>query len=267
MLNGEGIESAAVMVTLGSGQKNPWSDEVVIQLEYTQIPGWPAAAVEGHAGRLNLVHVGAENVLVMEGRHHYYESRSYDGVIAPLRISRALGVDRVVLTNSVGSLHSELQAGDLMLVSDHLFFQGPELQTLLGSETPFGQEGPYWKEGGQLVRDAAVNAEIELKEGILFCVQGPMYETGAEAEMARRMGADVVAMSLAPEAMIATAFGCRVIGLSLVTNSIGVSVLAGPNHNEVISAAAMYQSRLDRMLKEVVPVVAAAVGWMENGQE
>jgi purine-nucleoside phosphorylase len=125
---------------------------------------------------------------------------------------------------------------------------------------PYAADPSYWKEGRMIVMEKAEGAGIELSEGILFCVQGPMYETASEAEMARRMGADVVAMSLAPEAMIANALGCRVVGLSLVTNSAGGSNLAGPNHNEVISAAVTYKPLLDKLLKEAVPALSAAGG-------
>lgn len=253
-----GIDSASFLVTLGSGQSNPWSDETEVEIDYEQVPDWPAPAVEGHAGKLSLVKMGEENLLVMEGRHHYYEARSYDGVIAPLRISCALGVKKVLLANSVGSLRSELCTGDFILISDHVFFQGPELEKLLQVEWPSGVKPSYWKEGRKIVMEKAEGAGIELAEGVLFCVQGPMYETGAEAEMARRMGADVVAMSLAPEALTAAALGCRVVGLSLVTNVVGGSDLAGPNHDEVISAAATYKPLLDKLLKETVPALAAA---------
>ena len=253
-----GIGNAAFLVTLGSGQSNPWSDEIEVEIDYEQVPGWPAPAVEGHGGKLSLVRMGEENVLVMEGRHHYYEACSYDGVIAPLRISRALGVEKVLLSNSVGSLSSELCTGDIILISDHVFFQGPELEKLLQAEWPSGVKPSYWEKGRKIVMEKAEDVGIELAEGVLFCVQGPMYETGAEAEMARRMGADVVAMSLAPEAMAATAMGCSVVGLSLVTNAVGGRDLAGPNHDEVISTAAIYKPLLDKLLKETVPALVAA---------
>jgi len=253
-----GISSASFLVTLGSGQSNPWSDEVEVEIDYQQVPGWCAPTVEGHGGKLSLVRMGEENLLVMEGRHHYYEARSYDGVIAPLRISCALGVEKVLLANSVGSLRSELCTGDLMLISDHIFFQGSELEELLQAEWPSGVRTFYWEEGRKIVMEKAESAGIELDEGVLFCVQGPMYETAAEAEMARRMGADVVAMSLAPEAMAAAAMGCRVVGISLVTNAVGGSDLAGPDHDEVITAAATYRPLLDKLLKETVPALAAA---------
>jgi len=252
-LRGAGIESADLLVTLGSGQSNPWVEEVIVEVDYGLLPGWRAPAVEGHGGKLSLVRVGGENVLVMAGRHHYYEARSYEGVIAPLSVSRALGVRKVVLTNSVGALRKGMRPGDLVLLSDHLFLQGPRMGRLLQGSWPRGVRPGYWEEGGAVVKEAAGRLGIRVTEGVLLCVSGPMYETRAEAEMARRIGADVVAMSLAPEALAAWALGCRVVGLSLVTNMIGEEGHTGLHHKEIITAAARFQPYLAILLREAVP--------------
>jgi len=252
-----GIEEADLLVTLGSGQANPWEDEVEVGVTYQELPGWYAPGVAGHGGKLSLVRVGPENVLVMAGRHHYYEARSYEAVITPLRVSHALGVRRALLINSVGALRSRLRPGDLVLLSDHIFLQGPQLPLLLQGAWPQGVQPGYWKEGGTAIVEAAGRAGIPVTEGVLLCVPGPMYETRAEAEMARRLGADVVAMSLAPEALIARALGCRVVGISLVTNTVGETGHADLHHEEVIAAAARFQPTLTRLLREAIPALAA----------
>jgi len=259
-LRENGIESGELLITMGSGQSNPWSDKVTAQVSYSQLSGWQAPSVEGHGGRLGLIEIGGENVLVMEGRHHYYEARSYEGVLAPLSVMYALGVRKALLTNSVGALRSGMRQGDLVLLSDHILFQGPELGTILQSRWPDGVRPRYWEEGREAVKRAAGRAGVPLTEGVLLCVPGPMYETRAEAEMARRMGADVVAMSLAPEALAGMALGYRVVGLSLVTNLVGGEGHAELRHEEVISTAGKYQPSLDKLLAEAVPALLAASG-------
>jgi purine-nucleoside phosphorylase len=252
-----GIESATMLVTLGSGQVNPWEGEETARVGYGDIPGWEEPGIEGHSGVLSLVDVGGDNVLVMEGRHHYYEARSYEAVIFPLKVVHALGARRALLTNSVGGINRELEAGNLVLIADHIFLQGLQEGEFLRDVWPRGRRPEYWREGGETLREAAAEAGIPLVDGVLLCVPGPMYETDAEIEMARRMGADVVAMSLAPEALAAQALGFMVAGLSLVTNISGEPGHTGTGHEDVVEAASRFQPVLSRLLREAVPRLVA----------
>ncbi len=248
-----GIVCADLLVTFGSGQKNPWDSETEITIPYTEIPGWAPPGVEGHGGELSLVRMGEDNVLVMVGRHHYYEARSYESVAAPLKAACELGVRRALLTNSAGAVRKDLRQGDFVLLTDHILQQGPDLADLLRDAWEEGMVPTYWQEGATILRQAAQQGGIPLSEGMLLCVTGPAYETGAEIEMARRMGADVVAMSLAPEALIAWSLGFEVSGLSLVTNSPGTDGRACLHHHDVVEAALGMQPVLDRLLREAVP--------------
>ena len=248
-----GIKRADLLVTFGSGQEDPWAEESEITLPYADIPGWAAPGVKGHGGKLSLVRMGEENVLVMVGRHHYYEARSYEAIAAPLKVARALGVRRALLTNSAGAVREDLRQGDFVLITDHILLHGPALPDLL-RENPVKDTTPgYWSEGAVVISQAAEKVGCTLDEGVLLCVTGPSYETGAEIEMARRMDAAVVAMSLAPEALIAWSLGMDVSGLSLVTNIAGAQGSADLHHDEVVAAAARMQPDLDRLLREAVP--------------
>lgn len=253
-----GISSADLLIILGSGQRNPWDKESEIEVDFRDLPGWSVPGVEGHGGKLSLVRTVSENVLVMAGRHHYYESRSYEAVITPLKVLYALGVRRALFTNSVGTLREELRPGNLVLIRDHILLHGPELQMLLHSTWKRFMIPGYWEEGGVILKETAASSGITLKEGILLCVQGPMYETAAEVEMARRLGADVVAMSLAPEALFAQALGFRVAGLSLVTNTTDGVGHGHLGHHHVVESAAEFQPILSRLLKEAVPSLASS---------
>lgn len=254
-LEEEGVTRARLLVVLGSGQRSPWEDRVWTEVPYERIPGWQKPSVEGHGGRLSAFSSGGENVLVMAGRHHYYESRSYEGVLRPLETARALGVRLVLLTNSAGALDPTLQAGDLVLVNDHLFMQGPELPARLQRSWPAGRRTTYSPRGRKALREAARRGGVELTDGVLLCVSGPSYETAAEALMGRTAGAHVAAMSLAPEALGAVSMGLEVTGVSLVTNVIGTARSGAVDHTEVVEAASRAQPMLDRLLTEAVPLL------------
>jgi purine-nucleoside phosphorylase len=250
-----GIGQADLLVTIGSGQDDPWAEESELTLPYADIPGWAEPGVEGHGGRLSLVPMGEENVLVMVGRHHYYEARSYEAIAAPLKTARAAGVRRVLLTNSAGAVREDLRQGDFVLITDHILLQGPAMTDLLQEGAMTGAAGRYWPEGAEVIRRAADRTGITLAEGVLLCMTGPSYETGAEIEMARRMGAAVVAMSLAPEALIAWYLGMEVSGLSLVTNNAGAPGSGSLHHDDVVAAAVRMQPDLERLLREAVPLM------------
>jgi purine-nucleoside phosphorylase len=194
----------------------------------------------------------------MEGRHHYYEARSYSGILNPLRAAAALGVRLAVLTNSAGAIRPTLKPGDLVLISDHLLVQGLELPALLQGIWPDTERAGYWEEGRRVMLEAARRTGVSLEEGTLACLTGPTYETRSEVEMTRRWGADIAAMSLAPEALAAQALGMRVVGLSMVTNRVGAADREPTEHREVVATARRFQPSIDRLLREAVPRLSAA---------
>jgi len=246
----------AALVTLGSGHASPWRDQTQINVPYAQLPGWSVPGVPGHHGNLGLVRLGAMNLLVMEGRHHYYEARSYQGVVFPLHVAGALGVRLVVLTNSAGSLRPDLEPGEIVLTAGHLFLQGT-IQPGCDSPVQKIRSGVYWEEGRALMAASARRAGIGVREGVLACVGGPSYETVAESAMLRGLGADVVSMSLAPEALAASSMGLKVVGLSIVTNTAPGVTGSVPDHDTVVATAARAQPHLDVLLREAVPPLLA----------
>lgn len=254
-----GIDSADMLITLGSGHSSPWPAETEASLSYDQIPGWIAPSVPGHGGKLSLVRVGTEKILVMEGRHHYYEARSYSGILNPLRAARALGTRLALLTSSAGAIRPNLNPGDLVLISGHLLLHGFELPASIQDAWSDAGRAGYWEEGRRVMLEAARRTGVNLEEGTLICLTGPTYETRSEAEMARRWGADVAAMSLAPEALAAQALGMHVVGLSLVTNRVGAAAREPTEHREVLATARRFQPSIDRVLREAVPRLAAAL--------
>jgi purine-nucleoside phosphorylase len=150
-------------------------------------------------------------------------------------------------------VREDLRQGDFVLITDHILLHGPALPDLLQGETVSDAAPGYWSEGAAVIRQSAEKVGLALIDGVLLCVTGPTYETRAEIEMARRMGSAVVAMSLAPEALIAWSLGIDVAGLSLVTNIAGAQGSADLHHDEVVAAAARMQPELNRLLREAVP--------------
>ena len=221
-------------------------------IDYKDIPGFPVSAVEGHAGRLVFGELDGVNVVVMQGRAHYYEGWSMREVTFPVRVFSLLGVEYLVVTNSAGCVNETYTPGDLMIISDHLNLTGDN--PLRGhNEDEFGprfpdMSDPYDSKLRELIRTVGSELGVELKEGIYAGVAGPSYETPAEVQMVARVGGDAVGMSTVPEVLVANHCGIRVAGISCITNM--AAGLSGQklSHDEVKETA-------DRVRETFVSVV------------
>ena len=216
--------------------------EQAVVVPYADIPGFPQSTVHGHRGELALGLLAGHPVAVMRGRFHFYEGYSMQQVTFPVRVLRALGCEHLLVTNAAGGLRPDWQAGNLMRIRDHIFFPG-----LAGHSPLVGPNddrlglrfppvvGAYDAELAQFAREAAAEAGATLREGVYAMVSGPAFESGAELNMLRTVGADAVGMSTAPEVLVAIHGGMRVLGISLITN---LALADGPaaNHEEVLQA-------------------------------
>ncbi|MBQ9980687.1 MAG: purine-nucleoside phosphorylase [Oscillospiraceae bacterium] len=210
-------------------------------IPYSEIDGFPVSTVPGHKGRLILGQLGGVNVVVMQGRVHYYEGYSVSDVVLPTRLMGLLGAKTLFLTNASGGINPDYRAGDFMLISDHImsFFPNPligENIEQLGPRFPDSSEIYSKRLRGIIKRTAAENG-IPLRDGVYCQLTGPSFESPAEIRMLSRMGADAVGMSTACEAIAARHMGMEVCGISCVTNqAAGIS----PNplsHEEVQETA------------------------------
>ncbi|ORJ59589.1 purine-nucleoside phosphorylase [Geothermobacter hydrogeniphilus] len=225
-------------VILGSGFDAASSGEVLGELPFGDLPGVPAAPVPGHSGRLLCLRVRDRRVLAFAGRFHCYQGLSARQAAFPVRLAKALAVDRLLITSAVGGISREMTPGTFVLLRDHL--------NLLGDNPLAGEVPPRFVDLSRLYRQdvfdclAAVAgpAGINLQRGVLAALPGPSYETPAEIEMLRRLGADVVSMSMVPEAIMAAACGLQVVGLALVTNLAAGLTAASLDHREVLAAGA-----------------------------
>jgi purine-nucleoside phosphorylase len=249
----------AIGVVLGSGL-GAFADELTTRTEipYSEIPGWPGSTAVGHAGRLIFGKLGDLVLAVMAGRAHLYEGYSASQVTFGVHVLRALGVGSIVFTNAAGGINMAYQRGGLVLISDHINLQGAN--PLVGpNDDSLGPRFPDMSEAySRAYRDIAKQVARELcvpiGEGVYAAVLGPSYETPAEIRFMRTIGADLVGMSTALEAIAANHAGMKVLGISCVTNmAAGVIPESKLVHEEVLEAGAMVRDTLVRFLKALLP--------------
>lgn len=249
-----GVASHDVALVLGSG----WSGaadllgETVWEAPATDIPGFRPPAVEGHAGRLRSIRVAATgaHVLVLGARTHLYEGAGVDPVVHGVRTAAAAGCAGIVLTNGCGGIDESWAPGTPVLIADQINFTG---DTPLRGATFVDLTDVYTP----ALRDLAHEVDPSLPEGVYMQFRGPSYETPAEVRMARTMGATLVGMSTALEAIAARAAGLDVLGISLVTN-LAAGISASPlSHAEVLEAGQEAAPRIARLLADIVSRIPA----------
>ncbi|MFI3210604.1 MAG: purine-nucleoside phosphorylase [Peptostreptococcaceae bacterium] len=246
-----------VGLILGSGL-GVLADEIEnpVRISYDQIPNFPVSTVEGHEGCLVLGTLEGKEVVAMQGRFHYYEGYTQEQITFPVRVMKALGVETIVVTNAAGGANTSFNAGDLMLITDHINLSGsnPLFGTnddRLGARFP-DMSRAYTPKYFDIVRNSAKELNIGLQEGVYAYFSGPTYETPAEVKMAQVLGADAVGMSTAPEVIVASHSQMEVIGISCITN-MASGILDQPlNHEEVIETTTKIRSEFLSLVKSVV---------------
>jgi len=196
--------------------------ELTGEVPYDGIPHFPISTVESHHGRLLFGHLRGKPVVCMQGRFHYYEGYSFKQITFPVRVMKKLGIDTLVASNASGGLNPNFDAGDIMLIKDHInFFPG---NPLIGpNDNEMGLRFPdcyevYNKGFLELAKKTALEQNLRLQEGVYIGVTGPTLETAAEYRMFRTLGADAVGMSTIPEVMAAHHQHNRVLGFSIITD-------------------------------------------------
>ncbi|MGC8794069.1 MAG: purine-nucleoside phosphorylase [Bryobacteraceae bacterium] len=254
-----------VGVVLGSGLGG-FAERLVerCEIRYAEIPHWPVATAEGHAGRLILGRLRDLEVAVMAGRAHLYEGYRPDQVVFGVRVLGRLGAKLLVLTNAAGGINPAFRRGLLVLISDHINLQGAN--PLVGpNDDSLGPRFPDMTEAyperlRRVARETASELGIALAEGVYAAMLGPSYETPAEIRFLRTIGADLVGMSTVPEVIAARHMGIAVLAISCVTN-MAAGLAPGPlSHREVLETGEMVRENLTRLLEALLPRLAAAEG-------
>jgi purine-nucleoside phosphorylase len=225
-------------------------------ISYTQIPHFVHPTVEGHPGEMVIGKLEGKEVCMMKGRAHFYEGYTMREITYPIRVMAGMGIENLIITGLAGGINENFEPGDLVLITDHINFMGDN--PLIGEKTEgrtigFIDMNTVYDRG--LIGTAmscAKALKINLRRGVYIGVRGPSYETPAEIEMARRMGGDLVGMSVVPEAIVAKQLGLKILGISCVTNvGRGVSKEA-MSHQFALRVAKGIERKLSRLLKEVV---------------
>jgi len=242
-----------VVIVLGSGLGAAVANvREEASFSFEELPGFPRPTVPGHAGRLALGELAGVPVAVFRGRIHFYEGNDLSTCALPIRVARLLGAGTAVLTAATGGIAEGLETGRLVVGTDHLNLLGQS--PLRGWRNPDGSPpfvdmvGAYDEELADLAVAAAERLGVPVARGVYAAMPGPMYETPAEIELLRTVGASVVGMSIVPEAVPARALGMRVLGLFFVTNQVGAEV----KHEDVVAASNRMAGAIGEVIEDVL---------------
>lgn len=249
-----------VALILGSGLGG-MVDEIDIEtiIPYDEIEGFPVPTVQGHAGRMIFGSICGKNIVAFQGRIHYYECKDMEKATMITRIIKAMGIEKIILTNAAGGIGPGFCEGDIMMITDHIssFVPSP----LIGKNIEeFGPRFPdmtnvYDKQVIKQVVESAKKENIQLQQGVYLQTTGPNYETPAEVKLYAMLGANAVGMSTACEAMVARHMGMKICGMSCITNMAAGLGEKELSHEEVAEVA----NRVASNFKTVVKLTVAEI--------
>lgn len=249
-----------VAVVLGSGLGEIFGNaEIIADINYCDIPDFPVSTVSGHKGRFIFLRIANKNLVVMQGRIHYYEGYTMQQAVTPICVMKLLGAKTLILTNACGGINPQFDAGDLMIITDHIssFVPSP----LIGkNDESYGERFPdmsniYDKTLVAKIEQSAQENNISIQKGVYVQASGPNYESPAEVRMFGILGADAVGMSTACEAMVAKYLGMQVCGISMVSNK-AVGLIDTPiTHEEVERVANASANRLGKIIVGLLNII------------
>ncbi|MBR3559679.1 MAG: purine-nucleoside phosphorylase [Bacteroidales bacterium] len=249
-----------IAIVLGSGLGGLTEKiDIIDEIPYKDIPNFPVSTVPGHKGTLIFGTLNNVDVVVFNGRFHYYEGYSMDVVTYPQQILPGIGVKTLILSNAAGGMNPTFKVGDIMLIRDHINMFGNN--PLLGpNDDELGPRFPNMSEvySQRLLKLAHKTADtlgIHLQEGVYIGVTGPCFETPSEYRMFHILGADTVGMSTVPEAIMAHYLGLNIFAFSVITDLGIVGRVEFATHNEVLAAAAKVGPKVVELIYNMVPFI------------
>lgn len=256
-----GFEPRVAMI-LGSGLgvlAEQMSD--VVSISYADLPGFPISTVHGHAGELVLGTLAGVPVVCMKGRGHFYEGYGAQVMTSAVRTFKLLGCEMLLVTNAAGSLRPEVDAGSVVVLTDHINLlpgspmAGPNDERF--GPRFFSMANAYDADLRALVKETAAAKNITLAEGVYLAAPGPNFETAAEIRAFKTLGADVVGMSVVPEVISARHCGLKVVGVSAITNlAEGLSPFP-LSHEQTLKYAAIAAKDLVTLIHSFVERLAS----------
>ncbi len=248
---GERRPAIALILGSGLGALADELDEPTV-VPFAEIPGFPAATVAGHEGRLVAGLLEGREAMALAGRFHIYEGHSADTAALPVRVIAALGARTLFVSNAAGGINRTFRAGDLMLIRDHinLMWRNPLIGPVRPGEERFpDMSEPYDRALLEVLRRCAEDLRVPVVEGVYAGLTGPAYETPAEVRMLERLGADAVGMSTVPEVIAARALGLRVAGVSCISNPAAGLSAEPLSHDEVLETTTRVRDAFNRLVR------------------
>jgi purine-nucleoside phosphorylase len=245
-----GAAPVALGLVLGSGLGHLTGAVDGVAIAYADLPGFPHAGVSGHQPKLVIGDLEGVRVAVLGGRAHYYERGEAAVMRPPLETLRALGAERLILTNAAGSFRPDIAPGDLMLLADHINFSGRN--PLIGEPTDarfVNMTDAYSPALRQALTEAAAAEGVALPEGVYAWYSGPSFETPAEIRALKLLGADAVGMSTVPEVILARFLGIEVAAISTITNMAAGLSAETLSHEHTKAMAPRGAAKLERVLR------------------
>lgn len=256
-LKRKGFGNADVGIVLGTGLARFIEKmEVEATIHYSQIPHFPVATMEFHAGQLIMGSCGGKKVIAMQGRFHFYEGYSMKEITFPIRVMKMLGIKNLLLSNAAGGINLDYKKGDLVALEDHINLQtqnpltGPNEQ-VMGPRFPDMSE-PYSKQLLIQLKALAAEENISLKEGVYVAVTGPNLETRAEYRFLKTIGADMVGMSTVPEVIVARHMNIPVVAVSVITDECDPDNLQPVNIEEIVETAGKADEKLSSLFARLI---------------
>ncbi len=252
--------SPKIALVLGSGLSE--LTEVLteaVALDYSDIPGFLNTSVKGHKGQLFIGKLNGKQVYVMAGRFHFYEGHSAKEITAYIPVLKALGVEKLLLTNAAGGINPDFIPGDLMVIDDHINFAG--VNPMIGPNDDslgprfFDMSEAYSPNMRNLIHEAADSCGMLLQSGIYAMYSGPSFETPAEIRMLGILGADAVGMSTVPEVIAANHCGIEVAGISCITNKAAGLSENKLSHEEVMEAGLKVKDKFKTLVSHIVELL------------
>jgi purine-nucleoside phosphorylase len=230
--------------------------QVEYTLSYETIPDFPVSTVEGHSGKLLFGILGGKNIVVMQGRFHYYEGYDMQKVVFPVRVMKLLGIQYLLISNASGGVNPDHEIGDIMVLNDHInLFPsnpliGPNIKEF-GPRFPDMSE-PYDKGLIKKAYEIAANHKVKLHQGVYVGMSGPCFETPAEYRYVRIIGGDAVGMSTVPEVIAARHMSMPCFAVSVITDLGVEGKIVEVSHEEVIKAAGLAEQKMMLLFKEML---------------
>lgn len=235
---------------LGSGLGHLAHAVEGVAIPYADLPGFPHAAVSGHNPNLHIGTLEGVRVAVFGAREHYYEKGNPAAMRLALEVLKDLGAESLILTNAAGSMRPDVPPGDLMLLSDHINYNG--LNPLIGEPTDarfVPMTTAHDPDLRAALRASALSQGIDIKDGVYAWYSGPSFETPAEIRMLKLLGADAVGMSTVPEIILARFLGLRCAAISTITNMAAGMSDEQISHEHTKAMAPMGAAKLERILR------------------